>query len=143
MGQIISATTRFDSQAARRRDDFIAKARVLLSQAEVYRAKGQLIEALDVAYQAALRLAGARIADSAVARRRRGVPSGAWEQLKLVDDAGVAQAEEFAVYSRLRSRLLSGAQWEVSEVVVDELIGKVSEFLGAVEGSLGWSMDAA
>lgn len=143
MGQIISATTRFDSQTAHRRDAFLAKARVLLSQAEVYRTKGQLIEALDAAYQAALRLAGARIADSPLARRRRGLPSGAWEQLKLVDDAGEAQAAEFAAYSRLRSRLLSGAQREVSERVVDELIAKVADFLVAVEGSLGWNLDAA
>ena len=86
MAQIISATTRF-AGAGTRRADFILKAQALLAQAHVHREAGEWDLALESAYQAALRTAGARISASAVAGRRRR-PTGAWDQLRMVDAEG-------------------------------------------------------
>ncbi|GAB3702290.1 SAV_6107 family HEPN domain-containing protein [Corynebacterium nasicanis] len=143
MAQIISATTRFAGAAAgTRRADFILKARALLAQAVDYRAAGDVDLALEAAFQAALRTAGARISASPVAARRRR-PTSAWEQLRLVDDNGARWATEFAQYSRLRSRVSSGLERSVEASVVDRVMDLAARFLAEVEEEAGWLPAAA
>lgn len=143
MAQIISATTRFTgSGAGTRQADFLSRARALLSQAVEHRAAGQWDLALEAAFQAALRTAGARIAMSPVASRRRR-PTSAWGQLRLVDEAGGRWADLFAQYSRLRSRVASGLELDVDHAVVNRVLDLAAEFLTEVEGEVGWFPAAA
>lgn len=143
MAQIISATTRFaGAGAGTRRADFILKARALLAQAVEHRKAGDWDLALEVAFQAALRTAGARISASAVAGRRRR-PSNAWEQLRLVDEGGARWAAEFAQYSRLRSRVSSGLERSIDHAVVNRIMDLAAEFLAEVEEEAGWLPAAA
>lgn len=143
MGRIISATTRFTgSGGGGRRSEFILKAQALLGQAVEQRAAGQWDLALESAYQAALRTAGARISASPVATRR-GRPSGAWDQLRLVDAEGQRWALVFGRYSRTRSRVASGLERDVDPAVVGELIALATEFLLEVEAESGWVPTAA
>lgn len=143
MAQIISATTRFaGAGAGTRRADFILKARALLAQAVDYRADGEWDLALEVAFQAALRTAGARISASPVAARRRR-PSNAWDQLRLVDEDGVRWATEFSQYSRLRSRVSSGLDLSVDHDVVNRVMELAAQFLAEVEEEAGWLPAAA
>ncbi|MDO5511208.1 SAV_6107 family HEPN domain-containing protein [Corynebacterium sp.] len=141
MAQIISATTRF-AGAGSRRADFILKARALLVQAVQHREAGEWDLALEMAFQAALRTAGARISASAVARRRR-LPTSAWEQLQLVDADGQRWASEFSQYSRLRSRVVAGLELSVDHAVVNRIMDLAAEFLAEVEGEAGWLPAAA
>lgn len=143
MAQIISATTRFAGAASgTRRADFIFKARGLLAAAVEHRRAGEWDQALESAYQAALRTAGARISASAVAGKRRR-PTNAWDQLCLVDAEGERWALAFAQYSRLRSRVASGLERDVDPTVVDRVISMVTEFLAEVEAEAGWAPAAA
>lgn len=143
MAQIISATTRFaGAGAGTRRANFILKAQALLAQASTHRAAGEWDLALEVAYQAALRTAGARISASAVAGKRRR-PSGAWDQLRMVDADGERWALTFSQYSRLRSRVASGLERDVDPEIVVAVIGLATEFLAEVEAEAGWVPAAA
>ena len=143
MAQIISATTRFAGRGAgTRRADFILKARALLAQAAAHRSAGEWDLALETAYQAALRTAGARISASAVATKRRR-PTGAWDQLRLVDADGERWALVFSQYSRLRSRVASGLELDVDPAVVNTVMGLAVEFLAEVESEAGWVPAAA
>lgn len=147
MAKIISATTRFAGGGAgvghgTQRADFILKARALLSQARSHRAAGEWDLALETAYQAALRSAGARISGSAVSKRRRR-PTGAWDQLRMVDENGERRAAEFEQYSRLRSRVASGLEPELDTRVVERVMGMAEEFLAEVELEAGWATAAA
>lgn len=141
MAQIISATTRF-SGAGTHRADFIFKARALLAQAVEYRASGEWDLALEAAYQAALRSAGARISASAVSGKRRR-PTSAWDQLRLVDADGERWAGAFEQYSRLRSRVSSGLERDVDHSVVNRVMDLTTEFLAQVEAEAGWVTAAA
>ena len=141
MAQIISATTRF-SGAGTRRADFIFKARELLAQAAEHRKTGEWDLALEAAYRAALRSAGARISGSPVAGRRRR-PTNAWDQLRLVDADGERWAAMFEQYSRLRSRVSSGLERDVDPAVVGRVMGLSAEFLAEVEAEAGWAPAAA
>ncbi|HKM24975.1 MAG TPA: SAV_6107 family HEPN domain-containing protein [Corynebacterium sp.] len=136
MAQIISATTRF-AGAGTRRADFILKA-----QAHVHREAGEWDLALESAYQAALRTAGARISASAVAGRRRR-PTGAWDQLRMVDAEGEKWAAAFSQYSRLRSRVASGLEREVDHGVVSTVMELAARFLAEAEAEAGWVPAAA
>lgn len=147
MAKIISATTRFVGTGTgvdrgTRRADFILKARVLLAQSRRHREAGEWELALETAYQAALRSAGARISGSAVSKRRRR-PSGAWEQLRMVDESGERRAAEFEQYSRLRSRVASGLEPDVDHVIVNRIMSMAEEFLAEVELEAGWTTAAA
>ncbi|MDO5668814.1 MAG: SAV_6107 family HEPN domain-containing protein [Corynebacterium sp.] len=143
MAQIISATTRFaGSGAGTRQADFLSRARALLAQAVEHRAAGRWDLALEAAFQAALRTAGARIAMSSVSSRRRR-PTSAWDQLRLVDEAGERWADTFVQYSRLRSRVSSGLELDVDHVVVSRVLDLAGEFLAEVEGEVGWFPAAA
>ncbi len=147
MAEIISATTRFAGTGVgvdrgTKRADFILKARALLAQSRRHRADGEWDLALETAYQAALRCAGARISGSAVSRRRRR-PTGAWDQLRLVDEAGEHRAADFEQYSRLRSRVASGLEPEVDTRIVARVMAMAEEFLSEVELEAGWAAAAA
>lgn len=141
MAQIISATTRF-AGAGTRRADFILKAQALLAQAHVHREAGEWDLALESAYQAALRTAGARISASAVAGRRRR-PTGAWDQLRMVDAEGEKWAAAFSQYSRLRPRVASGLEREVDHGVVSTVMELAARFLAEAEAEAGWVPAAA
>lgn len=143
MAQIISATTRFAGAGeGTRRANFIFKARALLAQAVEHRAAGEWDLALEAAYQAALRSAGARISASAVSGKRRR-PTSAWDQLRLVDAEGERWAGAFEQYSLLRSRVSSGLEREVDPAVVGRVMDLVAAFLAEVESEAGWTPAAA
>ena len=131
MSQVISATAKF-RRSSFKREEFLGKARYLLADAKRSLAAGDKESALEFAYQAALRTAGARVADSKVATRAR-KPQSAWEQLRLVDEEGAAQAAQFSAYSRLRSRVASGLEFNVEEGVVRRLVEQVEGFIFDVE----------
>ena len=77
MVQIISAATRFaDAGKAGKRVRFLAQGYDLLDRARVEASAGKYEEALEFVYQAALRTAGAWVASSRVAKRKR-LPSSA------------------------------------------------------------------
>lgn len=147
MAQVISATTKFGAgargasagQGSAKRAHFLTQATSLLAESRSLAAAGQTDEALELAYQAALRTAGARVATSPVARRKR-KPSSAWDQLALVDAEGKRWAAEFKAFSRLRSRLVSGLDSGVEESRVFELMDLVAAFKDATE--LGSVVDA-
>lgn len=141
MAQVISATTRF-ALGGGKRAEFLAKARTLLSQSEQHFRAGEIDLALEYAYQAALRVAGARIADSPVAQRRR-KPSGAWAQLRLVDVEGQRQAAVFERYSRFRSQVSSGIERDPDPARVAEVTAEAKAFLAEVELGTGEVFSAA
>lgn len=141
MSNVVSATTKFRGRSTKR-EEFISKADALLAEARVQHAAGNHDVALESAYRAALRTAGARIAASKVAKRVR-KPQGAWEQLKLVDEDGKQWAEVFEAFSRTRSRVASGLDFNVEPLIVARLIVHVEEFLAEVEKEAGWLSAAA
>lgn len=142
MATVVSATTRSISAGRSKRATFISRASVLLRDAIHCYSQGKLADALELAYQAALRTAGAYVAGSAVAKRRR-KPTGAWNQVALVSAEGKSWAESFASYSTLRSRLINGLESEVDSQTVAELIELVEHFLDEVEsGGQGDSLAA-
>ncbi|MGD7003217.1 SAV_6107 family HEPN domain-containing protein [Corynebacterium halotolerans] len=141
MAQVISATTRF-ARGGGKRAEFLAKARFLLDQSREHYRAGEVDLALEYAYQSALRTAGARIAGSPVAQRKRR-PTNAWDQLKLVDETGVAQAQVFEHYSRFRSRVSSGIERDPDRAAVAALMEKAAAFLAEVELDIGGDFAAA
>lgn len=132
MATVVSATTRSLTGGQGKRATFISRASVLLRDAIACYGKGELLDALELAYQAALRTAGAYIAGTAVAKRRR-KPTGAWKQLALASADGKLWAESFAPYSTMRSRLINGLDREIEAKTVAALIGLVERFLDEVE----------
>lgn len=141
MAQVISATTRFFRRGGRQAE-FLAKARVLLSQSRDHFGAGEIDLALEYAYQAALRVAGARVVDSPVAHRKR-KPTNAWAQLRMVDGVGVEQADSFERYSRFRSRVSSGIELHPDPVAVAEVMELAAAFLAEVELGEGTASAAA
>ena len=136
MGEVISATTRFARQGGKS-VEFLSKARVLLAEAQQCRQEGDLVLALEYAYQAALRTAGAVFASSPEAARKR-PPRGAWERLRLVGDEAADWADELSTYSRVRSRAASGLDVALSDGMVDKFMARVGEFLSEGEEGAGW-----
>ncbi|MFP7364452.1 SAV_6107 family HEPN domain-containing protein [Corynebacterium callunae] len=141
MGEIISATTRF-MRVQGKEAEFLSKATVLLRQAKQHRREGDLLLALELGYQSALRTAGAVIAGSPVAKRKR-KPRGAWDQLRLVDAQAATWADELSQFSQLRSRAASGLAVSLSQEKLDRFLLQVAHFLEEAEQSLGWSTEAA
>ena len=135
MAQIISATARLRRPGRQvgggaKRDRFLRQARDLIASARTFAAEDRLDQALELAYQAGLRTAGARVAVSPVAKRRR-LPSSAWEQLSLVSAADKEWAEEFSRYSRIRSRLASGLEDTPPTEVVFAVLELAARFVDA------------
>lgn len=141
MAQVISATTKFAQRAhatGRRHQDglakhytFLAKSEDLLTRARATAADDRFNDAVELAYQAGLRAAGAWIAVTAVGKRKR-VPSSAWDQLALVGGAGREWAQEFRGYSRLRSRLVTGLEDAADPDVALRLLETAAEFVSVV-----------
>lgn len=117
-----------DSGALTRHRKLVASAEMLVDKARAYLRDGDASQALEFAYWAGLRLAGARVAVSSVAKRRR-KPTSAWEQLALIDAAGKQWAHRFQPYSRLCRDIELGLGAEISELQVASLFKLVEEFL--------------
>lgn len=131
MGSVVSATTGRaygDFGAPRKADTFLFAAESLLADAHKEFAAGHYDLALENAYRAALRVAGARSAQSVVLRKRKRLPTNAWDKLALTGEDGARWAQEFSAYSAQRGRVASGIEDNPSPVVVSGLIGAVEEF---------------
>lgn len=137
MGNVISATTRF-ARKEQARDRFLSSAHDLIEQAEAYMEAGDWALALESAYQAALRTAGARNVSSPVIAKRKRLPSSAWDRLRLVDERGASRAQELGGYSALRSRVVSGIVPDPEPAVVTALFNAAREFLMEVDAEAGW-----
>ncbi|SDR87168.1 SAV_6107 family HEPN domain-containing protein [Corynebacterium timonense] len=130
MSSIISATTR--SRAATS-DRFFAAADELLLRAREEEARGADDLALEYSYRAALRVAGAVCAESPVLRRRKRLPSSAWEKLALTGEFGEAWARRFSAFSSLRARVASGIADAPPSDVVRGFMDAVEEFFAAAQ----------
>ncbi|ANE05369.1 SAV_6107 family HEPN domain-containing protein [Corynebacterium crudilactis] len=139
MGDIISATIRFE-RIGGKRAQFLSKAHTLLEQAHTCRGEGDLLLALEMSYQSALRTAGAVVAGSAVAARKR-KPKSAWDQLQLVGLEAAVWAAELSQFSTIRSRANSGLDISLSEADLDQFIARVAQFLE--EAQQGFSAGAS
>lgn len=137
MAQIVSATTRVGRRVSAR-DRHLFAAQALLDQARDHLARHEAGLALENAYLAALRTAGARIAVSEVIAGRKRLPSSAWGKLALVDEAGLARSREFAGYSDWRSRVSSGIERDPDIGLVGDLLDRAEDFLAEVEVAAGW-----
>ena len=147
MAQVISATARRTQRQGghsgngvnggngAKRQHFLTQAALLLADARADAAKGRMDQALEKAYQAALRTAGACVAASPTVSKRRRLPTSAWDRLSLVGVDEKAWAEKFRAYSRTRSRLASGMDREVADSVVFNLMDLASRFLEISESS--------
>ncbi|MCG7274975.1 MULTISPECIES: SAV_6107 family HEPN domain-containing protein [Corynebacterium] len=147
MAQVISATAAARSRNREalqsvRRDRFMGQALDLLADARKSAARGRLEDALEMAYRASLRAAGARVAASTVARRRR-LPSSAWEQVALIGPADAQWAAEFKDYSRVRSRVASGLDPVPGEDAVYEYLALAARYVDVTESELGFGGLAA
>lgn len=147
MAQVISATAAARSRNREalqsvRRDRFMGQALDLLADARKSAARGRLEDALEMAYRASLRAAGARVAASTVASRRR-LPSSAWEQVALIGPADAQWAAEFKGYSRVRSRVASGLDPVPGEDAVYEYLALAARYVDATESELGFGGLAA
>ncbi|MFH0410926.1 SAV_6107 family HEPN domain-containing protein [Corynebacterium sp. L4756] len=135
MGQVISATARRAQRAGgsrAKRQRFLTQAALLLADARAQASAGRMDDAMEKAYQAGLRAAGACVAASSVAKRRR-LPTSAWDQLALVGEGEKEWAEKFRAYSRTRSRLMTGLDRSVKDSVVFDLMELVARFLESLE----------
>lgn len=147
MAQVISATaaarsrTR-EAQQYMRRDRFVGQALDLLATARRSAAQGRFDDALEMAYRASLRAAGARVAASTVSRRRR-LPTSAWDQVALIGPADAQWAAEFKDYSRVRSRVASGMDPVPGEDAVYEYLALAARYVDATESELGFGGLAA
>lgn len=134
MNSVVSATTsKIYGEPARlsRRDAFFLAAEDLLAAAHEDVEAGRFDLAMENAYRAALRIAGAVNAGSEVLRKRKRLPTSAWEKLALGGEEGKAWAMRFASYSRLRGRVASGLELHPDPAVVLNLLGDAEEFLHA------------
>ena len=145
MSAVVSATTRFNSQPRKTKNnsgEFLHKAHLLLAEAIEFQREGRCDLALEAAYQAALRTAAARIAQSPVAARKR-KPTSAWEQLRMVGESEAEWAKFFSGYSTFRSRVGSGIETKVPVERVTMLISQVGSFLDDVEMNTDDTLAAA
>ena len=74
--------------APRKFDSFIFSAEALLAQAHADFAARRYDLAMENAYRAALRIAGACNARSIVLRKRKRLPTNAWDKLALTGESG-------------------------------------------------------
>ena len=137
MNSVISATTGAvygAVPAASRGENFLGAARALLSEAYAYLGAEQPDLALESAYRAALRTAGAVLANSPVIAKRKRLPTSAWAKLILTGVRGAYWADVFEGYSRLRGRVSSGIELKPDATTVAELVDRAAEFYAEVAG---------
>ncbi|OFQ91332.1 hypothetical protein HMPREF2912_03445 [Corynebacterium sp. HMSC056E09] len=147
MAQVISATAAARSRNREalqcvRRDRFVGQALDLLVEARQSAAEGRFADALEMAYRASLRAAGARVAASTVSRRRR-LPTSAWEQVALIGQADAQWAAEFKDYSLVRSRVASGLDPVPDPDTVYRYVALAARYVDATESELGFGGLAA
>ena len=97
-------------------------------------------DALELAYQAALRVAGAVLAGAPV---RRSAGRGAWNQIRRRAPHYAGWSDRFLPVSKIRGRLLLGLDVPVDAADVDRLRRMATEFKAEVEQDLGWLPQAA
>ena len=134
MNSVVSATTsKVYGSPARisRRDAFFNAAEDLIAAAHDDVEAGRFDLAMENAYRAALRIAGAVNAGSEVLRKRKRLPTSAWEKLALCGPEAKEWAARFSAYSRLRGRVASGLELRPDPAVVLNLLGDAEEFLYA------------
>ncbi|MBG9325346.1 hypothetical protein I4J33_02375 [Corynebacterium belfantii] len=127
MSVIISATTRFAGKSGKGHD-FLAKAELMLNESRKWEAQGDNASALEYAYRAGLRAAGAMVTCSRIASRKR-KSSNVWDHLRMIGPEGIQWADRFQKFSRTRSRVVSGIDPGVSVEVVHRLQLLVDEFI--------------
>ncbi|OHF36261.1 SAV_6107 family HEPN domain-containing protein [Corynebacterium sp. HMSC074A01] len=125
---VVSATVSRASSAEGKRDRFLAAADGFLAQAHEELEAGREDIALEQAYLAALRIAGAVCATAPAIRKRRRLPTSAWDKLAITGADGKRWAGTFRQYSALRGRVASGIQREVPAARVAELLGEAERF---------------
>lgn len=131
LNSVISSTTSKAYGSARRpsrRDTFLGSADSLLLAAHEEVEAGRLDLAMENAYRAALRIAGAVCAESEAVRKRKRLPSSAWDKLALTGADGEEWAARFKKYSSVRARVASGIEPHPDSKMVFELLAAVEEF---------------
>lgn len=139
MGSVVSATTGRaygDAPKTSRSEAFAAAAEELLLQAHAEFEEGRNDLAMEYAYRAALRIAGAFNAQSSVLRKRKRLPSSAWDKLALTGEEGAAWARTFSRYSAQRGRVASGIESAPAASVVAALLSDVDAFYLALQGGV-------
>lgn len=137
MGSVVSATTGRAYGAAvkqTRREAFEDAAEALLAQAREDFAARRYDLALENAYRSALRTAGAFNSESQELRKRKRLPTSAWDKLALTGNVGAAWASTFSAYSALRGRVASGIEPNPDRAVVATLIRQAGEFFRELQG---------
>lgn len=138
----VAAALRVDGAAIGRYYKLLEAAASLIVEARNKLRSGDAQQALEFAYWAGLRLAGARVAVSPVDKRRR-KPASAWEQLALVNKSGEQWAQLFQPYSRLSREIGLGFNPEVSQLQVHALLKLVEELRAEVSVAVPEQYDAA
>ena len=136
MNSVMSATTsRVYGASVRRsrRDAFLDAAEDLISAAHHDIEAGRFDLAMENAYRAALRVAGAVNAGSDAVRKRKRLPTSAWAKLALTGDAGKEWATRFQAFSAARGRVASGIEQHPDPAVVLDLLGAAEDFLAATQ----------
>lgn len=131
MSSVISATTSKAYGAAvkpSRRDAFLAAAEELLDAADREMNGGAVDLAMEYGYRAALRIAGAVNAESDVLRKRKRLPTSAWDKLALTGAQGERWAARFQTFSRQRGRVASGLDQRPDPVIVRRLLDATKAF---------------
>lgn len=131
MSSVVSATTsKAYGSVSRpsRRDAFLSSADSLLLAAHEEVERGQFDLAMESAYRAALRVAGAVCAGSATVKKRKRLPTSAWDKLALTGAQGQQWAARFRQFSRERGRVASGIEASPDPVVVLDLLAAAEEF---------------
>ena len=131
IGSVVSATTgAVYGRGARvsRADQFLAAAEELIGLAHDDFEAGRHDMAMENAYRAALRVAGARNAASPIVRKRKRLPTSAWDKLALTGDDGAHWAAVFKRYSAQRGRVASGIETDPGAAVVYRLLAHADEF---------------
>lgn len=134
MGSIMSATTGAVYGAGARVgrvEQFLTAAEGLLSQAHDDFEEGRHDLAMENAYRAALRVAGARNAASPIVRKRKRLPTSAWDKLALTGVDGARWAKVFQHYSAQRGRVASGIESDPGAQVVHQLLSDTEDFYRA------------
>ena len=134
MGSVVSATTGSVYGAGvrfSRTEQFLATAEGLIAQAHDDFEVGRYDLAMENAYRAALRVAGARNAQSPILRKRKRLPTSAWDKLALTGADGADWAATFKRYSAQRGRVASGIEPNPGSAVVYRLLADVQDFYAA------------
>lgn len=137
MSSVISATTGAvygAKPAASRHDEFLSSAHALLNDAHDQLAAGAPDLALESAYRAALRTAGAAAAQSPVVAKRKRLPTSAWDKLALTGPRGKYWADTFSGFSRLRGRVASGIELRPRREEAERLLDLASSFYEEIAG---------